>query len=168
MLFLNKPRYYDTPEGQAPFEKIVACAKKAIVAGVFIGGLDCVWHTDAKNFGEVVNCMSYWVVPMVGMASTWASVTYISTKVRGKDDWVNYVVGAAACAPIIHAWKKTHSYTIWGTTIAMIAARAAKDKADNGWEIAPEVRHNYGLYLTDFSLTEPGDKDFRSPYKFGL
>lgn len=92
-MFLRKPRYYDTPEGTAPFEKIVSVAKKALVGGALVGGLDAVWITDTKNFGETMNCMGYWIVPMVGMATTWASITYISTKVRGKDDWINYVLG---------------------------------------------------------------------------
>lgn len=84
--------YSNAPEGQAPFEKLVGLCKYGIMAGVGVGVYDSVLISQTTTVLSTLNCVSYWVVPFTAMCGTFASVAYITTKLRGKDGYANYIL----------------------------------------------------------------------------
>ena len=91
--FLTKPKYYDAPEGKEPIDKIVALSKPTFLGALVTGIADCVWITETKTPLQSANCLAFWLVPALGMSATFASVTYVATNIRGKDDHLNYAIG---------------------------------------------------------------------------
>lgn len=89
---LNNWKYSNAPEGQRPFEKVFGLSKYGFMAGCGIGIYDCTLLSQQYNLWGAMNCMSYWVIPLTAMCATFASVAYTSTKIRGKDDYTNYIL----------------------------------------------------------------------------
>lgn len=92
-VFLEKPRYYDAPDGEAPIDKIVSLQKRGFIGGLIIGIHDCLFYTDTKTALQSASCLAFWVVPLVGMGTTFGGVTYAATRIRQKDDANNYALG---------------------------------------------------------------------------
>lgn len=93
LLLLGKPDYYDSPEGQNPWEKIWGLSKYAVATTMGMSIMDCFYITQCRNAVEVLNCTAFWGVPLVSMAVTFSSMTFMATNIRGKDDKVNYAIG---------------------------------------------------------------------------
>jgi len=90
--FWNNWRYSNAPEGQQPFEKVVGLSKYGFITGLGVGAYDSVILSQTTGFWNTVNCMSYWIVPLTAMCATFASVAYTTTKIRGKDGYLNYIL----------------------------------------------------------------------------
>jgi len=90
--FWKNWRYSNAPEGQQPFEKVVGLTKYGLVGSVGVGIYDSILLSQTAGFWNTLNCLSYWVVPITAMCATFASVAYTSTKIRGKDDYLNYIL----------------------------------------------------------------------------
>ncbi|KAG8042032.1 hypothetical protein G9C98_000023 [Cotesia typhae] len=150
---LAGPGYYDKPEGTDPVGKLWGINKYAIASGIFFGLGDSLIYTQTKNVLETINCFGYYIVPFVGLASAFACGTYISTDLRKKDDRWNYVVGALSCMPVLYSWKKTASFTFWGTGLLLFAALVKKDSIVNEYSFLNVTTHyKYGNYKYDMSL----------------
>ena len=91
--FSKRFNYYAKPEGHAPLEKIIGCAKYGVVAGIGIGIHDVFMYSKTERMIDSLRCFGYWVLPLTGMATAFASTTYLATNLRGKDDQLNYVLG---------------------------------------------------------------------------
>lgn len=74
-------------------------------------------------------------------------------------------ISALACSPILHAWGKNTKLTLFGTVFLMLGAVMFKHKEQNGMKFFPDVKHNYGNYMYDFSLMNDVDKDWKPLYK---
>ncbi|XP_057324283.1 uncharacterized protein LOC130666952 [Microplitis mediator] len=152
---LSGPGYYDQPEGKDPVGKLWGINKYAIASALFFGTTDAVVLSQAKNIAETANILGYYFVPFMGLASAFAGVTYIATDLRGKDDKWNYAAGAVSCMPILWAWKKTTSFTLWGTALLMFAALAKKDSIQCDWKFFNWHDHyEYGNYKYDMSIVK--------------
>lgn len=88
----NNWRYSDAPEGQRPFEKLVGLTKFGVFTSFGVGIYDSVLISQTTGFWQTVNCFAYWMVPTTAMCATFAAVAYTTTKIRGKDGYLNYVL----------------------------------------------------------------------------
>lgn len=88
--FWKNWKYSNAPEGQRPFEKLVGLTKYGFVGSLGAGIYDSILISQTTGFWSTVNCLSYWVVPITAMCATFASVAYTTTKIRGKDGYLNY------------------------------------------------------------------------------
>lgn len=113
-----KQYYYNTPEGNEPFLKIGRACLYGFYASVMVGAMDTIAWSRAANFAEGVNCMAYYVIPITATAATFAAATYSVTKIRGKDDNFNGLIGVCASGTIVQFWRKslrlTYSYAFFG------------------------------------------------------
>lgn len=60
-----------------------------------------------------------------------------------------------ACLPVLHAWKKTTSFTLYGTAMLMAAAYLKKDSKINDWQFyTPPVRQHANFQFRDMTLVK--------------
>ncbi|XP_076242573.1 uncharacterized protein LOC143184326 [Calliopsis andreniformis] len=103
---LTKYRYYDKPEGQDPFGKVMSLAVPTFYGSLVFGIHDVYIRARCATFPYAFARLAFWVIPPPSIAAVFASVTYISTRLRKKDDPINYAAGAIATVPIFKAWFK--------------------------------------------------------------
>lgn len=84
--FLYKARYYDKPEGEDLLAKLVAVNRPAFQYGTVSGMCYAFMHSKPAGFQESVGKILYFVWPFMGAATSFATVTYFSAKLRKKDD----------------------------------------------------------------------------------
>jgi len=93
--------------------------------------------------------------PMFAVTSTFCLVTYVSTKIRGKDDELNYAIGGFVAGSIMGPVLKQGLLGMWiGVGCAIIGA-VKKHSKINGYEFFPtypEVRQSV-------------HGDFKTPYR---
>jgi len=160
--FWNNWRYSNAPEGQQPFEKVVGLSKFGFVGSFGVGVYDAILISQTTGFWQTMNCLGYWVVPITAMCATFASVAYTTTKIRGKDDYANYILAAIAAGAITYPWQKDGRFA-YHFTIGLLACSMIKKYGDmTGWNPLPlnlEVREQYTTFPIDFTII----KDPRGP-----
>lgn len=102
-----KSNYYDKPDGQDVGGKMLATNKYALIAGLGYATTDCLFLSKPVGYGPTIARYIYFTGPLMGMASAFTMVTYTSARMRGKDDKLNYVIGAFAAGGVYGAWKKS-------------------------------------------------------------
>ncbi|XP_020279675.1 uncharacterized protein LOC109852688 [Pseudomyrmex gracilis] len=156
-------KYSNAPEGQAPFEKVIGLTKFGFGASFGIGIYDCVLLTQAYQFWEVVNCMSYWMIPITAMCATFASVAYTVTKIRGQDGYVNYALASLASGGVFYKWQKRGTLSYHATVVILAGAMLKKHHDFIGETPFPienlKIRTSNAIVPFDFSLV----KDPRGP-----
>lgn len=83
---LLESNYYDHPEGTDASGKLVALNKFAIMTGLGWSLADILMLSKPQGVLQTLGRIGYNVGPMMGMASAFTMGTYISTRMRGKDD----------------------------------------------------------------------------------
>lgn len=84
--YLYTVRYYDKPEGQDLAGKLIAVNRPAILYGTTSGVCYAFMHSNPTGFQETLGKVLYFVWPFMGAATSFATVTYFSAKLRQKDD----------------------------------------------------------------------------------
>ena len=84
--------------------------------------------------------IAYFVAPITAMAAAFAATTCIATSVRGKDDRLNYVLGAASSAAIYGSWKNSLSTGLHAFIIFGVAAFMKKKSIEEGWVFFPKFK----------------------------
>lgn len=84
--YLYKVKYYDHPDGEDLLGKIVAINRCVYPYAAVAGAMDAFMHKQTKGFQQTAGRILHWMWPAFGAATAFASVTYFSTKLRGKDD----------------------------------------------------------------------------------
>ncbi|XP_014476047.1 PREDICTED: uncharacterized protein LOC106745200 [Dinoponera quadriceps] len=130
-------RYSNAPEGQKPLEKVIGLSKYGFAAGLGVGLYDCTLLSQAYTFWPAVNCVSYWMLPFTAMCATFASVAYMTTKLRGKDGYANYVTASLATTGVFYHWQKNGKLTFPYGTLLLILAMVKKHGDLIGWNPMP-------------------------------
>lgn len=104
---LAKLQYYDKPEGQDAFGKMIATNKYALFCGLVASSYDVLMLSKPSGYMAALGRFGYITGPCVGMASAFTMTTLVANKVRGKDDTLNYVAGAFASASVFGAWQRS-------------------------------------------------------------
>lgn len=76
--------------------------------------------------------------PLTAMAAAFAATTCIATSVRGKDDRLNYVIGAASSAAVYGAWRNSLGSGLNAAVLLGIAGYLKKKSIEEGWLFFPK------------------------------
>lgn len=154
MSFL-KSQYYDYPDGEDAFGKIVATNKYAIGTGLTWSTFDVLMLSKPHGYLPTLARFAYNTGPMMGMATAFTLTTLVSTNVRGKDDKLNYVIGGFAAGAVYGAWRRNHVAGLVAGLFFGIAGAVKKLSKEEGWEFFPPIKHQQGSLngvLHDFTL----------------
>lgn len=102
--------------------------------------------SQPKGYVKTAARMLYIVGPITAMAAAFAATTCIATSVRGKDDRLNYVLGAASSAAIYGACKNSLSHGLHGFLALAVAAFMKKKSVEEGWEFFPQFPTQKGIF----------------------
>lgn len=91
--WFTKYKYYSSPDGTDPLGKLLSCVNPAIQGSMFVGIHDVFLRSQCTTYSHALQRMAYWMIPMTSIAAAYPSVTYISTRLRGKDDPLNHAMG---------------------------------------------------------------------------
>ncbi|XP_055531675.1 uncharacterized protein LOC129722334 [Wyeomyia smithii] len=165
MSLLNT-RYYDKPEGTDLFGKMIATNKYALAAGLGYSSIEVLMVSKPKGIMPSLARYVYFTGPFVGMASAFTVGAYTANKLRGKDDIINYVVGAFAAGGVYGAWRRSVVSGLVSGIFFSIAGISKKMSIIEGWEFFPEVKkHAYGSLNPkryDFTLTQERERGWTS------
>uniref|UniRef100_A0A2M4C1K7 NADH dehydrogenase [ubiquinone] 1 alpha subcomplex subunit 11 n=1 Tax=Anopheles marajoara TaxID=58244 RepID=A0A2M4C1K7_9DIPT len=157
-----KANYYDKPEGEDLFGKMIATNKYALAGGLGWSTVEVMMVSKPKGYVPTIARYVYFTGPFVGMASAFTVGAYAANKLRGRDDGWNYVVGAFAAGGIYGAWKRSAVSGLVAGLIFSVAGALKKQSIDEGWEFFPEVKNhaissvNPNRY--DFTLTKERER----------
>lgn len=84
--YLYKVKYYDRPDGEDLLGKVIAINRNIAKYALVCGAMDAFMQTQTKGFQQTAGRILHYCWPAAGAATAFASITYASTKVRGKDD----------------------------------------------------------------------------------
>lgn len=93
--------------------------------------------------------------PLYAVSSTFCLVTYVATKIRGKDDESNYAIGGFAAGAVMGPLVKNNLIGMWLGVGCAIAGAVKKHSKLN----------NYEFFPIDHRSSRPVYGDFRTPYK---
>lgn len=79
-------KYYESPEGQDAFAKMMTTNKYAVALGLTWSTYDVLMVSKPKGYIPTIGRFIYFTVPLAGMASAFTLGTFFSTRLRNKDD----------------------------------------------------------------------------------
>lgn len=85
-LSLVQINYYDHPEGEDIIGKMIATNKFAVLVGVAFSTVDVLLYSHTKGYMATLGRYLKFTGPLVGVASAFTLGTFMSTRLRGKDD----------------------------------------------------------------------------------
>ncbi|XP_031829781.1 NADH dehydrogenase [ubiquinone] 1 alpha subcomplex subunit 11 [Nomia melanderi] len=94
------------PDGTDGLYKLKKCTSYGAIGGVVIALNDICLRHNIQTISECAHRIIRYTVPGVAVGFMFCSTVFISTRLRGKDDCINYQLGVLAAAPIIHRWFK--------------------------------------------------------------
>lgn len=83
---LLKIQYYDKPEGQDAFGKMVATNRYALATGLVFSTYEVLFVSKPQGYIKTLGRFAYFTGPLMGMASAFTMTTYTANRLRGKDD----------------------------------------------------------------------------------
>ena len=83
---LFKCKYYDCPEGEDAFGKMMATNRYAITTGLIYSTYDVLMISKPQGYIKAIGRYAYFTGPLIGIASAFTMTTFAATKLRGKDD----------------------------------------------------------------------------------
>ncbi|KAK9754446.1 hypothetical protein QE152_g1221 [Popillia japonica] len=139
----SKPyHYFDTPEGEDIFKKLMVVLKPVALTGIAASTVNVLCFPTAKTYLEVFGKYAYFTLPLVGAASAFVIISNLGVNYRQKDDKLNWVAGALASGAIVGAWTRSTQAGSFACLTFTIAAVLKKHAVQNGWSIIPEENHN--------------------------
>lgn len=124
------------------------------IIGLGVAATDVLLISHPKGYVQTAGRFVYYMGPMTAMAAAFAATTCIATSVRGKDDRLNYVIGAASSAAIYGAWKNSISSGLNAGVLLGVIAFLKKTSVDEGWSFFPQItreRNTFNALQYDFS-----------------
>lgn len=84
--YLCTAKYYDKPDGKDLLSKLIAINRPALQYGLVSGLCYSFMHSKPACWQTHAGRVLYFVWPFMTAATSFATVTYFSTKIRQKDD----------------------------------------------------------------------------------
>lgn len=158
-------RYFDTPDGQDTFKKLLCVLKPTFVTAFGLSTCDVMLYSHPKGYSQTLSRYAYVGLPIIGISTAFVCTTNLAASLRKKDDKINWFIGGFAAGSIFGVWSKR---TIVGFNMGMllgIFAVIKKQAIENGWSLHPsndEINVATGGVwppIRDFTLTEhrPGN-----------
>lgn len=153
---INEYKYFDTPDGQDTIKKLWVATKSMAVVSLTVATADVLLYSHPKGYLSTLGRYAYICFPLLGMSTAFVMLKNSAANVRGKDDKLNWVIGALAAGGIFGAWRKsvTAGFTACSTLsgIAMLKKHALQ----NNWTLLDyetkiqeggirSVRHDFTL-----------------------
>ncbi|KAH8355124.1 hypothetical protein KR093_006420 [Drosophila rubida] len=168
MSFLRS-EYYDHPDGEDAFGKIVATNRHAIVAGLAWSTVDVLTLSKPRGYIPTIGRFAYNTGPLMGMATAFTLTTLAATNLRGKDDKLNYLAGGFAAGGVFGAWRHSHVAGLVAGLFLGIAGVLKKMSVEQGWEFFPDppTRQFGGLNIAqnDYTIMAERPKNWTSEKK---
>lgn len=79
-------KYYEHPEGEDIVGKMIATNKWAVAVGVGFSTVDVLLYSNTKGYMATLSRYIKFTAPLVGVASAFTLGTFMTTRLRGKDD----------------------------------------------------------------------------------
>lgn len=92
-MWLKNYKYTAKPEGQDPVGKIGSCLKFTVPFSIMVSGHDIFIQSQCTTLSSACKRLLFWTIPINGMGFIFPTVTLISTRIRGKNDPLNHVMG---------------------------------------------------------------------------
>ncbi|KAH8257945.1 hypothetical protein KR038_003357 [Drosophila bunnanda] len=159
MSFLRS-KYYDHPDGEDAFGKIVATNKYAVSAGLAWSMFDVLTLSKPRGYVPTLGRFAYNTGPLMGMATAFTLTTLAATNARGKDDKINYLLGGFAAGGVFGAWKHNHVAGLCAGLFLGIAGVIKKMSVEQGWEFFPDtpLKQYGGLNIAENDWTIMADR----------
>lgn len=103
---ISERQYYDKPDGQDLVGKLMYTNKWAAAVGAAAATTDVLMVSHTKGYLNTLGRYIFFIGPTCGIASAFTFGTYISTRLREKDDTYNYFVGSFGAAGVLGAWTR--------------------------------------------------------------
>ncbi|ALC40497.1 CG9350, partial [Drosophila busckii] len=164
-----RSKYYDHPDGEDAFGKIVATNKYALTAGLAWSTLDVLTLSKPQGYLPTIGRFAYNTGPLMGMATAFTLTTLAATNARGKDDKINYLIGGFAAGGVFGAWKRNHVAGLCAGLFLGIAGVLKKMSIEQGWEFFPKpLKHQYGgvnIASNDYTITAERPRNWTTEEK---
>lgn len=79
-------QYYARPDGEDYYGKMLATHRYMLAGAVPFAYMDIIMVNKPKGVFPTIRRFFYWTAPAAAMASAFTTTTYLSTRIRGKDD----------------------------------------------------------------------------------
>uniref|UniRef100_A0A336MGC7 NADH dehydrogenase [ubiquinone] 1 alpha subcomplex subunit 11 n=1 Tax=Culicoides sonorensis TaxID=179676 RepID=A0A336MGC7_CULSO len=158
---LLQRRYYDQPEGEDMVGKLIATNKWAVVFGVAFSTVDVLLYSRTKGYLATMSRYLKFTAPLVGVATAFTCGTFLSTRMRGKDDNWNYMVGAVASGGVLGAAMRCPQRGLFACGAFCLAAWVKRLSIEEGWVFFPEIIKGQGDFNTrkhDWSIVPDGTR----------
>ncbi|XP_068143999.1 NADH dehydrogenase [ubiquinone] 1 alpha subcomplex subunit 11 [Drosophila tropicalis] len=159
-----RSNYYDHPDGEDAFGKIVATNRYAVAAGLAWSTVDVLTLSKPQGYLPTLGRFAYNTGPLMGMATAFTLTTLAATNARGKDDKINYFLGGFAAGGVFGAWKHNHVAGLCAGLFLGLAGVIKKMSIEQGWEFFPEPpTHQYGgvnVASNDWTITAERPKNW--------
>lgn len=83
---LLKSKYYDHPDGEDAIGKAVVTNKYALGTALGWASIDVLMISHPKGYLPTISRYLYFTGPAIGMATAFTIGTFVSTRMRGKND----------------------------------------------------------------------------------
>ncbi|VVC93368.1 unnamed protein product [Leptidea sinapis] len=100
-------KYYDTPEGQDIFKKVIVTSKYGVCAGLPIASFDVLLYSHPKGVFQTALRYGTYLGPLVGMATAFTLTANMACNIRGKNDELNYFMGGAAAGALFSVCRRS-------------------------------------------------------------
>lgn len=103
---LHSARYYDHPDGVDLVGKLIG-VNRMIYPACFAHGVLGFVQEPSQSLGAAFIRGLQYSLPGFICANAFVTTTFLSTYLRGKDDYLNYQIGAVAAATALGATQKS-------------------------------------------------------------
>ncbi|KAF4520632.1 hypothetical protein B566_EDAN007499 [Ephemera danica] len=134
--------YYDSPEGQDCFPKLIYITKYSALAGLGVSTMDVLMFSHPQGYFNTISRFAHFTVPFVGMAAAFAATTCMATSLRHKDDKLNYFLGGVASGAVFGAWRRSGYAGFLACTALGVAGAIKKMSIEEGWTFQSQNSHS--------------------------
>lgn len=99
-------KYLDTPLGKDLDKKLLCVFKPAIMIGAGMGTFDVLVNSKPKTYKQILNRHAQFIIPVVGITSTFVLIQNSMVTERGIDDHLNWIVPGATAGALLGGWFK--------------------------------------------------------------
>ncbi|XP_030747154.1 uncharacterized protein LOC115875793 [Sitophilus oryzae] len=159
---VEKPyEYFDTPDGQDTFKKLLAAYKPTTLVAGMLSTADVILVTHPKGVLPTLGRLAAVALPFYGITTTFVLATNTLTNLRQKDDKINWAVGGALAGSCFGIWFRNRMIGFNMALFCGILAVIRKECNQQGWIWFPEINNKRGMAtkpLRNYSLFEERPK----------
>lgn len=161
----TKYDYFAAPDGEEVENKLMYLLPPTIGSAIYLSLADMMLLSKPCGYSGILRRMAFYVIPVVGMTSTFVCLTNVLSYER-QPDTLNWFMAGAASGAIMGVWRRSFSSGFWCGLLFGTAAAIKKQSYFSDWKLAgnrvPVCAGGLWSPRHDFTLTEdplyPTDK----------